>query len=358
LLGDATQYYSPNYTGDGYAEEAQLDTQMMAGIAPGAKMCFWMIGEWMYEFAREYLAAPNPPSVGSLSYGWWEEEQCIENSTGIVDCSQIGIPNSHQYVNRTSIEFAKLGLMGITLVVASGDSGVSGTHGSLNNCESPNEIFPATSPFVTAVGGTSVETSSHTFKITNPPPICTNSQQYNCACTTSLYEQPCQANNSAGFDSGGGFSAYFPMPAYQKAAVTGYLKSGVWLPSSSMYNWNNRAFPDIAAVGSNVCILELNSQCNMIGGTSAATPLFSALVTLFNQDRLNAGKSTLGFVNPLIYKMYSLNRNTYYNSNITGGPNDGGCPGLGFIAVPGWNPVTGVGSPNFGAMRQYIATLP
>jgi tripeptidyl-peptidase-1 len=62
--------------------------------------------------------------------------------------------------------------------------------------------------------------------------------------------------NNAGYDSGGGFSYYSSMPAYQKKAVQAYLNSGVTLPSTE-YGWNstNRGYPDVAAVGEHFCVL-------------------------------------------------------------------------------------------------------
>jgi len=137
------------------------------------------------------------------------------------------------------------------------------------------------------------------------------------------------------------------------------LKSGVPLPTPGLFNASNRAYPDIGAVGENFCVLDPNQACNMAAGTSASCPLIASLITLLNQDRLNANKKPLGFVNPLIYKMYDMNPTLYFQNNMTIGNNAGECPpSNGFTAAQGWDPLTGVGSPNFGAIRKYIATLP
>lgn len=94
-------------------------------------------------------------------------------------------------------------------------------------------------------------------------------------------------------------------PSFQAQAVNAYLKSGVTLPSRS-YGWNpaNRGFPDIGAIGENVCVIDPGTPCEPIGGTSASCPLIASLITLLNQDRLNAGKSPLGYVNQVIYAMF------------------------------------------------------
>jgi len=334
-------------------------------MAPGAKTCFYIMeygNGWMYEFARLVMNTPEAPLVVSMSYGWFEVEQCMNFSDGVVfvgNCTSLHIPNSQVYVNRTNIEFVKLGLMGFTLLAASGDDGTAGGHNSEDNCATMGPIFPSSSPFVTSCGATSVEQSnSHPGNSDAAPPICTNAN-YQCVCSTSTNEQPALANNTAEFDTGGGFSIHIPMQPYQKSAVQGYLSSGVQLPLKTLYNANNRAFPDIAAVGEQVCLLDPGNPCNFVGGTSAATPLIGSIVTLLNQDRFNAGKKSLGFINPILYDMYDSAPTQYYNNHFTEGNNAGECPpDHGFNAYPGWNPLTGCGSPKFDQIRKYVGNLP
>jgi len=235
--------------------EAQLDTQMITGMAAGAQTCFYIMQQgasWMYEFANLIFTTPDAPLVVSMSYGWVEFEQCINETDGtwfLGNCTYLHIPDSKTYVARTNVEFQKLGTLGHTLLAASGDDGVCGTHGSPNGCTAQGPIFPAASPFVLTVGATSIEASTSKATRTAQPPICTN-QNYGCECTTSTNEQVSSQDNTAGFDSGGGFSVYSAAPTFQAQAVNAYLKSGVTLPSRS-YGWNpaNRGFPDIAAIG-------------------------------------------------------------------------------------------------------------
>jgi len=317
----------------------------------------------MYEFARYIFQNESSPLITSMSYGWNENQQCDNASSGIIglgNCTYYDIPNSQVYVNMTNIEYVKLGLLGHTLLAASGDDGTAGGHSSLNGCETMGPIFPAASPYVTTCGATSLEASNTpNSEKDSLPPICAESQ-YGCECSTSTNEQVALNNDTAGFDSGGGFSFYSPMPSYQVSAVTGYINSGVVLPSKQYWNANNRGFPDIAALGENICVLDPDVSCDFVAGTSCATPIIAAIATLLNNDRFNAGKEPLGFLNPLIYKMYDLDRNKYFNNNFEYGNNAGECPtNMGFNTKPGfWTPLTGVGSPNFGAIRQYVASLP
>jgi len=292
-----------------------------------------------------------------------EFEQCYNATlqlSGLGNCSFLHIPNSQVYVNRTNVEFMKLGLIGTSVLVASGDDGTVGGHNSWDNCLLMGPIFPASSPYVTTCGATSVEPSSEQAKdAPAQPPICTNAQ-YACTCSTSSVQQPATSNNTAGFDTGGGFSWTLPQPAYQAEAVQAYIKSGVVLPSKTLWNPLMRGYPDIAAVGGQICVVDPNTACSFTGGTSAAAPQISALVSLLNNDRLNAGKKSLGFMNPLLYKMFAASSSKYFYNGFNDGNNGGECGNaLGFFVNPGyWTPLTGLGTPNFDAIRAYVAGLP
>jgi tripeptidyl-peptidase-1 len=340
---------------------------MLTGIAPNVQTCFYIMEQgngWMYEFSLEIMNTPNAPLVVSMSYGWNEVDSCNNISLGydfIGNCTYYHIPNSMVYVNMTNVNFQMLGLAGHTLVAASGDGGTAGTHGTLNNCETMGPIFPAASPYVLTVGGTSIEESPGPVSNdrAGAPPLCTDSF-YECSCSTSQNEQPALANDTASFDTGGGFSVYSPQPSYQTAAVQAYLKSGVVLPPSMYFNGNNRGFPDVAGVAENVCLLDPGQPCNFVGGTSASTPLWSGLLTLLNNDRFTAGKKPLGFFNQVVYNMFAADSEKYFNNKFPYGNNPGGCPtNMGYNAKSGyWTPLTGCGSPNFAMIREYVAGLP
>jgi hypothetical protein len=72
--------------------EAELDTEMITGIAVGAQTCFWIIeGGWMYDFAQNIFATPNSPLVVSMSYAWFEWQQCdnaTEGFEGLGNCTR------------------------------------------------------------------------------------------------------------------------------------------------------------------------------------------------------------------------------------------------------------------------------
>lgn len=234
------------------------------------------------------------------------------------------------YARRQCDEYGKLGLMGTTVLYGSGDDGVAGANGT---CLGPrgvgfSPIFPATCPFVIAVGATQINPNS------------------------TVYEPESACEERA--HSGGGFSNIFPMPLYQKDAVRGYLEHHP--PPYTAERYNNtgraRAYPDLSANGANFVIAR-NGHFSLAYGTSASVQVVGAILALINDARLAHGKSTVGFINPLIY-------NPHFSCafhDITTGSNPG-CGTPGFTAAKGWDPVTGVGTPNTAALLDMLLLLP
>merc|ERR1712113_821379 len=123
------------------------------------------------------------------------------------------------------------------------------------------------------------------------------------------------------------------------------------LPADRRFNRSGRAYPDVAALGG-----EKNPYCVaksvlfvevMEGGAgkSASCPVFAALVARLNSARKAKGMPPMGFMNPWIYKHPKVFH------DVTKGQNSG-IGGDGFTAMQGWDPATGLGSPNFAAMLQ------
>jgi tripeptidyl-peptidase-1 len=152
------------------------------------------------------------------------------------------------------------------------------------------------------------------------------------------------------FTSGGGFSNYFPRPSYQDAAVSQYLARNrnfrAYLPA---FNLHGRAYPDIAAQGVNYSII-WNGKVSPVDGTSAATPAAAAVIALVNDALLAAGKRTLGFLNPWLYK----GGYTAFTDVISG--SSAGCESQGFSADVGWDAVTGFGTP-VGCPREMLQDM-
>jgi len=214
---------------------------------------------------------------------------------------------------RCNTEFTKTGARGITILAASGDSGVGADRGS---CVKFVSQWPAASPFITAVGGT--------FQVG-------------------------AAETGVGF-SGGGFSNYWDRPAWQKEAVAKYFTVAQNLPPQDRYNQTGRGFPDVAALATGYLVI-VDGFPMPVDGTSCSTPTFSGVVSLLNDVRLTASKNPLGFLNPFIYQNAAA-----FNDVTTG--NNPGCGTRGFQAAAGWDPVTGMGTPNFAKLVEAVKKLP
>ncbi|KAI9046641.1 hypothetical protein LZ554_009383 [Drepanopeziza brunnea f. sp. 'monogermtubi'] len=240
------------------------------------------------------------------------------------------------YEMRQCQEYMKLGLQGVTFIYSSGDYGVAGnggqcidtTTGEYNNGTSGmfNPAFPSSCPYVTSVGATQVKPGASVT-------------------------QPEQAAESVIY-SGGGFSNVFSMPSYQSSAVKTYFADHKPTYGSDRYNTSmqSRGFPDISANGVNY-VIAVDGAFSYVYGTSASAPTVGSIITLINGARLNVGKAPVGFINPVLYK-YPSNLN-----DITSGGNQG-CGTPGFMSVKGWDPVTGLGTPNFPKLLATWLALP
>lgn len=305
--------------------EASLDVQQMTSIAQGGNTTFWSVpssvSDIFVAWITQVAASSRPPLVHSISYG------------------SIATEDPHNDMKRFNTEICKMGLRGLTVMVASGDDGVANFIARNNQAQCGfTPSYPATSPYVTAVGATQGPESG------SPEIACTSK-------TGGL------------ITSGGGFSQFFKMPAYQEKAVTGYLAKGsaVDLPPKNLFSSTGRAYPDVASMGHNFPIV-LSGNTYEGSGTSAACPDFAAMVALVNGQRLKANKSSLGFLNPAIYSKL-LGTTAFHditsgrNNCCAGSPTSATCCQYGFNATQGWDPITGAGSVNFPDFSKGLMAL-
>jgi len=292
--------------------EANLDVEYIIAVA-NAPTTFWSIGknaqDPFLQWAMAVASTPDVPLVHSISYGAVEDE----------------LPQND--LMRFNTEMQKLGVRGITVMVASGDDGVANyiARSDPSKCGF-NPSFPASSPYVTAVGATQGPEDS----------------QPEIACTSSTQGQ---------ITTGGGFSTVYGQPSYQSSAVSNYLQNGPNLPPTNMFNASGRGYPDVAMMGHNY-VIGIGGSFYQGSGTSAAAPVFAGLVSLVNDARSQNGDSPVGFINPALY---SSNFTSVFN-DITSGENNccaapqyGNpvCCKYGFTATTGWDPLTGMGSVDY-----------
>ncbi|OIW31229.1 Pro-kumamolisin [Coniochaeta ligniaria NRRL 30616] len=272
--------------------------------------------------------SPYPSSVGC---GGFAATKVISTSYGYNE-ADLGA----RYEQRQCNEYMKLGLMGVTTVYSSGDYGVAGNGGqcidpltlAFNNGTDGifNPSFPGSCPYVTSVGATQILNGS---SVRTPE----------SACQDVIF-------------SGGGFSNVFAMPDYQKSAVDAYFANSA--PPYGAERFNNsravRGFPDVSANGANY-LTAVNDKFSLSFGASASAPVFASLISLINEKRLAAGKGPVGFINPTLYA------NPQVLNDVRNG-NNPGCGTDGFSAVEGWDPLTGLGTPNYPAMEALFLSLP
>ncbi|KAK2467324.1 hypothetical protein APHAL10511_000559 [Amanita phalloides] len=281
---------------DSAGGEANLDIQYTVGLVNFTPVDFISSGmnsiNGFIRLVHHWLDQDNPPTVVSISYGF-NEHILSTQSTGIL-CTL----------------FAQLGARGVSVLVSSGDGGVAGSQAPE---ETPHDFiptFPAGCPFVTAVGATKG------FPTEIAAPL-----------------------------SAGGFSNYFERPSYQAAAVKDYLDQ-IGSLYNDRFNPTGRAFPDISAQGDNIAIV-INQKQDVTGGTSASTPIVASTIALLNDRLIQKGKKPLGFLNPWLYANQGV-----FNDIISG--SNPGCGTNGFPAKVGWDPVTGLGTPNFAKMAKAL----
>jgi subtilase family serine protease len=193
--------------------------------------------------------------------------------------------------------FKEMAVQGQSVFVATGDDG-SGTPGDV--------VWPADDPYITAVGGTDINT--------NGP--------------GGTWQSETGWDGSAGSPSKNGI----PIPSYQKLpGVINSLNNG----SKTLRN-----YPDVAAESNTNQWSCYDGSCGGgNGGTSFAAPQWAGLEAMANQQEVSRGKSTLGFLNPTLYR---IGIGSYYTADfhdITSGNNGG------YNAVKGYDLVTGWGSP-------------
>jgi subtilase family serine protease len=185
--------------------------------------------------------------------------------------------------------------------------------------------WPASSPFVTAVGGTQF------------------ADQHDASLREVAVTQ---------FGSGGGFSTMYkqlPHAAWQAAAVAQYLRTvdpSTLPPKGSIgFDPAARGTPDFSVLAEGYNLIA-DGAVHVVGGTSAAAPAAAALISLLNEARVAAGKQPMGFANPFLY---GLEAEAFTDVVVGSNKRDRqGTPWpYGYNASAGWDPVTGLGTPRF-----------
>ena len=261
--------------------EVALDIEVAGAIAPASSIAVYFAPNTDQGFIDAITTAihdtTNKPAVLSISWGGPESSWTA------------------QAMNSLNSACEDAAALGVTICVASGDSGASDGASGLN------VDFPASSPAVLACGGTTLALTGEQI---------TSETVWN--------------DGSSGGATGGGVSQQFALPTWQQQVNVPAGPNGK----------SGRGVPDVAGDADPNSGYEIfvDGQSEVVGGTSAVAPLWAALVARFSQQ---IGKS-VGFLNPLLYTAAA--EATFHD--ITSGNNDG------YSAAKGWDPCTGWGSPD------------
>jgi subtilase family serine protease len=291
----------------GSAQEIQMDVEAIHAIAPGAKVIVLespvvesqgVIGLPEFRQLEQYIIDHQLGSI--VSQSWGASELTLQDAQGQQELQQW-----NSIFQSGTIDHH------ITYFSSSGDNGAADAIDVKNDLGNvPTTSFAPDSPWVTSVGGTRLERNGSTF------------------FETAWSDQ----GDSSG--SGGGFSRIFQMPSYQKLLPAGVQQQFL----------NRRGVPDVSAEADPHTGLPVYvaGRWKVIGGTSLSAPIWAGIAAIANQV---AGRP-LGFINPGLYKLGVSATYQRDFHEITQGNNDIPEAGVkGYSAAPGWNPVTGWGSP-------------
>jgi subtilase family serine protease len=311
-------------------EEEVLDAENVHTVAPAATITVVLVKSTALDNPASAVAA----AIASL--------QLALSEGGIVSISAVGQTGGEHCDSATQVERLNAGLAvavtrHVTVIAASGDVGAVGepcavikglTGGTFSPVKEVN--LPASDPFVLATGGTTLAASHQTGAYIGE----------------TAWGLPYGSPGTQFQASGGGFSRVFTRPAFQDDVHGTGAGRGV---------------PDVAADASPHTGMALvisdggdRSTIRDSGGTSASAPLWAGLVALADQY---AGRQ-LGFINPAIYRIgrSAAGRDAFHD--ITTGNNTPTFPGEtlnGYTAAPGWDPVTGWGSPDAEVLIPLLA---
>lgn len=291
-----------------WAFETALDVQWAHAMAPGAAIVVLTSPvdetegiQGLPQFLELEKYALDFHLGNIISQSWGTAENTLFTPAGI------------NLISDFEAFYARAAAERVTVLAGAGDSGSANVDVNGDFYPFPTILFPASSPFVLAVGGTSLQLSS-----------------------TGAFESEVVWNDANGA-TGGGISQYFPQPLYQ------FL-----LPRAAQKQLGgHRGIPDVVFNADPVfTYIGFYSDTSYNGfyyngGTSESTPAWAGIISVANQL---AGRP-LGFLNPALYGLSAVGLQSQFFRDITVGNN--AANGIaGYTAAPGWDLASGWGSPN------------
>lgn len=296
--------------------EAALDIEDAAGLAPAASIVVYQAPNDATGPFDEMQYIVDHPKTRVVTTSWGECEPFLGANPGAVAAAA--------QAEATLFEIAAA--EGQTWLAASGDTGSADCYPTSAPLSSALAVDdPGSQPFVTSVGGTTLHLGPRGASET--------------------------AWNDGGGAGGGGISSVWPMPSYQANSpaslhVVNSYSSGAPCQAASGYC---RQVPDVSADASPLVGYSAyyDRSWTSFGGTSAAAPLWAALVALAESSTACGGRP-LGFLNPSLYRLAGSRAYGTDFRDVTSGNNDflpsGAAPGL-YPAGVGYDMATGLGTP-------------
>jgi subtilase family serine protease len=286
--------YGGGINDPGVELEAVLDIDMIIGINPAAKeVLVYEDGDDPFGVALidalTDVAGDNLAQTLSISYG---TDEAIQGNAQIAAEGQV---------------LVQLAAQGQTVLVSAGDNGAYGRSGFGLNASDPGA-----QPFVTSVGGTTLFTGPN----------------------ESYIEEEVWNLLLGGLGAtGGGVSAFWPIPSWQFETDLSGNKVSVAVTNGG--SSTNRNFPDIAAVGNPATGVAVYSALNggwiQIGGTSVSAPIWAGYVSILDAARRTTGLGKIGFFNPTLYNLAETHFGVAHD--ISSGSNGN----VTFFGIPGYN---------------------
>lgn len=361
----------------GWSGEATLDIEWAYAIAPKAHIVLIGVPPAETEGVQGF---PNLFKALQQAVDRYPPGTVISQSFGVTEQTFGGAAKTQ--TARFDAVYKAAAAKGDTVLASSGDDGTTGVakqHAETTTYPFATVGWPASSPWVTAVGGTQLQ-YGWTWRPTSDTPFLPNGD-YNpayFAYSAGGNSEPVWNETWLPAATGGGPSAVYPRPSWQaqQASIIGRNARGV--PDLS---WN-------AAVNGGVLVWITafpgyqRPGWHVYGGTSASSPQVAGLIALANEQQVTAGQKPLGFLDPLLYAVGNrpgaatadfagtgsfrdvvphrygtaasgvLKDNRLWEYNADGSVSPGPVPG--WPTLPGWDMTTGFGSPRAAA---FVAAL-
>jgi hypothetical protein len=319
---------------DGGMIEVALDIEMMIALAHGVSKILVYTGQSTNAgLLTAYTDIADADTAKVVSTSWGEdEEDSYDGDTSLMTSE--------------SEVFAQMATQGQTIYAAAGDAGAYDASAVQGDSTQEEDTLltddPASQPYVTGVGGTSLSgTLGGTIAETVWNEGCSSNSGASCG------ENGAGGGGVAKFI--GGSTTFWPLPSYQSGVAGEYSTANRNVPDVAL-NADPDAAPYSICVGGscNACSAPLPSgsdglcddtcttTCNtVIGGTSAAAPLWAALTALVDQQRATNGYATLGFANAVLYPLGTASQTSYFN-DVTSGNNGYYNAAAGYDNASGW----------------------